>query len=234
MLFVILAIVFLLLVLCWWIYTHPSLILTPINSVLTLDSSPRPTFYLDDELLTVFPAAAKLRASWMDIRAEGWKLFETYQPEHYFNNYHVDVGNEDMKDWTVIPVKLFDNTHPEYRLHTPVLSQIIDECPQIRSAIFSIMEPGKIIQPHSDPYDGTLRYQLALDIPEGDCYLHVNKEKYFWVEGHDVIFNDALEHGAVNNTDSRRMVLLIDIARPYDQPVFKLLNETVLKILSVV
>ena len=94
------------------------------------------------------------------------------------------------------------------------------------------MSPGKIIQPHVGPYDGLLRYQLALDIPKtnnpDECYLHVDGEKYYWTEGEGILFDEANLHGAVNKTPYKRMVLLIDIERPYNFVFYQLLNKLII------
>jgi beta-hydroxylase len=95
------------------------------------------------------------------------------------------------------------------------------------------MDAGKEIMPHHGPYDGLLRYQLALDIPDqgnelGECYLHVGGERYYWTEGKGIMFDEANLHGAVNTTAKSRMVLLIDLERPYQWSPFRWLNKGII------
>jgi hypothetical protein len=65
-------------------------------------------------------------------------------------------------------------------------------------------------------------------IGKNECYLHVGGERYEWTEGEGVLFDEANLHGAVNTSSDRRIVLLIDIERPYSLPPFRLLNKMII------
>ena len=195
------------------------------------DPSPRTNFYSDDERNNIFPAGKDLEATWKDIRLEGYTLYESLPDKNinYLDSYNVDLGNETKRNWTTIPLRLFGCDSPEYMAKCPILSAMLLLHPEIKSCLFSIMDPGKIIQPHVGPYDGLIRYQLALDIPkDGECYLHVGEEKYYWVDGQGVLFDEANLHGAVNTTQNKRMVLLVDIERPYSLLSYRLLNTIII------
>ncbi len=68
--------------------------------------------------------------------------------------------------------------------------------------MFSILEPGKHLPPHRGPYNGVLRLHLGLIVPEprDQLGIRVENEIYRWREGEAVIFDDAYEHEAWNNT----------------------------------
>jgi aspartyl/asparaginyl beta-hydroxylase (cupin superfamily) len=46
----------------------------------------------------------------------------------------------------------------------------------------------------------------------------VEQEPYHWKEGELVLFDDTFDHMAINNTDSPRAILFLDIMRPLPQP----------------
>jgi aspartyl/asparaginyl beta-hydroxylase (cupin superfamily) len=211
MLFVLCLIIITLIIVVIW--THPHLVLQPINAILRSDCCTRTAFYSRDELQQIFPAHTVLQQHWLDIRDDGHRLYNNLQDKsvNYLNNYNIDLGSEDKKEWTTIPLRLFGVDSNV----SCALRPFLDAHPEIKSCMYSIMQPGKIIQEHVGPYDGLIRYQLALDIPDGECYLHVSGQRYYWQNGHDVLFDESNVHGAVNNSDKPRMVLLIDIERPY-------------------
>lgn len=230
-----------------WVWYHPESFTIPISSFLhTTDPSIRTNFYTEEECNQIFPGCKELENAWMQIRDEGYNLYNSLAQKdvNYLNNYHINIGQEDKKEWTTLPLRLFKQENLTYMEKCPITSKIIQDHPEILSCIFSVMKPGKIIQPHVGPHDGLLRYQLALDIPTtsldedggdqitqkdaGECYLHVGGEKYYWTNGKGILFDDAKLHGAVNRTSYHRMVLLIDLERPYQYLPHRLLNKAII------
>jgi len=235
----ILTIIILFIVLLIIIWHNQNLIFLPLNILYHTDSSPRTNFYSNSDKITIFPASIKLESLWKIIRSEGHNLYNSLPIKNinYLDNYNIDIGNETKEHWTTIPLRLFGYDNIQYISQCPQLSTILQSHPEIKSCIFSIMDPGKIIQPHYGPYDGLLRYQLALDIPpvtsDQECYLHVNNEKYYWKEGDGILFDESNLHGAVNTTPFSRMVLLIDLERPYNFPPFRFLNKLIITLMGV-
>uniref|UniRef100_A0A6C0I2J5 Aspartyl/asparaginy/proline hydroxylase domain-containing protein n=1 Tax=viral metagenome TaxID=1070528 RepID=A0A6C0I2J5_9ZZZZ len=87
---------------------------------------------------------------------------------------------------------------------------------QIHNAFFSILDPHVEIKPHVGYYKGYLRYHLGLIIPEENGqqpYLICGEEKYEWKEGKGVLFDDMFVHYVNNQTNSKRVVLYLDIKR---------------------
>lgn len=214
-----------------FIWYNPEIPLSIVNMLYRLDGSERTNFYSESEKDRIFPVGKELENLWKTIRDEGYVLYESLSDKsvNYLNNYNINIGKEDKNNWTTIPLRLFGSDSYDHKNICPTISDIIRKHPEIKSCLFSIMEPGKEIKPHYGPYDGLLRYQLALDIPSsGKCYLHVNNEKYYWIEGKSVMFDETNLHGAVNDTPYRRMVLLIDIERPYSFVPFQWLNKIII------
>ena len=86
--------------------------------------------------------------------------------------------------------------------------------------MFSILEPGKRLPPHRGPYNGVLRLHLGLLIPEPRerQAIRVGTEQHHWEEGRVLIFDDAYEHEAWNDTKQVRVVLFVDFEKPLRFP----------------
>lgn len=121
--------------------------------------------------------------------------------------------------------KLYDQGWQVFGLwnlpHREALQGMQDKCPftyqLIESAIpshgaaaFSVLQPHTQIKPHMGAPGQFLRCHLGLEVPAGDCALSVAGEARHWVAGQTMVFDDRVEHAAWNNTDARRVVLLID------------------------
>ena len=93
--------------------------------------------------------------------------------------------------------------------------------------MISILPPGKKIPVHVGPYKGVLRYHLGLKIPKdiNNCFIVVNKKKYCWEEGKDVLFDDTLEHYVENNTNETRVILFLDIKLNFNNILLNSINS---------
>ena len=80
-------------------------------------------------------------------------------------------------------------------------------------ALFSLLKPAAHIFPHNGLINTRLICHLPLIVPNG-CRLRVGNEWREWEEGKLLIFDDTIEHEAVNQGDSRRVVLLFEVWRP--------------------
>jgi len=106
--------------------------------------------------------------------------------------------------------------------------------------MYSILEPHKYIPRHRGPYRGVFRYQLALEVPtcrpkKDEMYLVVwpntsshefwspeyvpegEPTRLGWKVGEDFIFDDTCVHEVRNETNGRRIILFVDMAR-HDVP----------------
>ena len=81
------------------------------------------------------------------------------------------------------------------------------------AALFSLLRPGARIPPHHGMLNTRLICHLPLIVPPG-CWLRVGNDRRSWEEGRLMIFDDSLEHEAMNPSDALRVVLLFDIWRP--------------------
>ncbi|OWT75056.1 MULTISPECIES: aspartyl/asparaginyl beta-hydroxylase domain-containing protein [unclassified Achromobacter] len=111
----------------------------------------------------------------------------------------------------------------------PATAAALKHIPGIRTAFFSILEPGKRIPLHRGPYNGVLRLHLGLVVPEPreNCWIEVNAQRYVWREGEAVVFDDLYPHQVHNDTDGVRVVLFVDFDRPCRAPM-RWINRLVL------
>lgn len=108
----------------------------------------------------------------------------------------------------------------------------MDAIPNLFQAFFSILESGKSIPAHNGPYAGYLRYHLALMVPQSNPpTIRVKDQYHTWKEGESILFDDTWNHEVVNDSDSIRTVLIVDIMRPMPLPLH-LVNALTVKGLS--
>jgi len=90
------------------------------------------------------------------------------------------------------------------------LSNIGSRTPAV---LFSRLEPGAHIPPHSGMLNCRLICHLPLIVPKG-CWLRVGNETRAVEQGRTLIFDDSIEHEAKNESGELRIILLFDIWRP--------------------
>ena len=81
------------------------------------------------------------------------------------------------------------------------------------SAMFSVLKPQTHIPPHTGVSNVRLVTHLPLIVPEG-CQFRVGNEVREWVPGKAWVFDDTIEHEAINRSDKNRIVLIFDIWHP--------------------
>jgi aspartate beta-hydroxylase len=81
------------------------------------------------------------------------------------------------------------------------------------SILFSRLAPGAHIPPHTGFLNTRLICHLPLIVPP-NCYLRVGNERREWRAGAAWVFDDTIEHEAINASDQPRVVLIFDIWRP--------------------
>jgi aspartyl/asparaginyl beta-hydroxylase (cupin superfamily) len=97
----------------------------------------------------------------------------------------------------------------------PMTTKLIHTIPGLFIGGFSVLRPGCQIKPHTGYTEAVWRSHLGLICPN-DAWIVVNNEKYTWQEGKIVVFDDTLLHSAMNNSDSDRVILIVDFAKEKD------------------
>jgi beta-hydroxylase len=166
-----------------------------------------------------------------------FKLNQTLESKYeiisteYLNNYNVSksanstfpklFGNIGKEKWNVIPLFWYGKLYHENIKKFPNTYDLLKSDNNIKSAMFSILEPGKYIKPHFGPFRGCLRYHLGIQIPKDkdQCYINVDNINYNWIQGKGVIFDDTYLHYVYNNTTESRCILFLDLVRPTSENI---------------
>ncbi len=90
------------------------------------------------------------------------------------------------------------------------LAKIDGFCPNV---MLSTLAPKSAIPPHTGETNARLVVHLPLIVPER-CRYRVGNEWRIWEVGKALIFDDSIEHEAINDSDEPRVVLIFDIWNP--------------------
>lgn len=91
------------------------------------------------------------------------------------------------------------------------LVRIRDHAPEI---CFSILRPGTHILPHRGLTNTRVVVHVPLVVPQ-NCGLRVAGATHVWQEGKCVMFDDTYEHEAWNDSDTERVIVLMDTWNPH-------------------
>ncbi|WP_186032209.1 aspartyl/asparaginyl beta-hydroxylase domain-containing protein [Burkholderia gladioli] len=180
-----------------------------------------------------FPWARAVEARWAGLRAEVDKLLVAVDRLPGFEDIqHEQRQLSTDRRWKIFPFHVYGHHFARNSERCPQLAAAIGEIPRLRAAMLSILQAGKVLDPHEGPYNGVLRYHLGIVVPEPDrCGITVGGETRRWEEGASLIFDDSHTHHAWNNGTRDRVVLFVDFDRPLPAPLARR-NETEIKRIS--
>ncbi|GIV26259.1 MAG: hypothetical protein KatS3mg027_0073 [Bacteroidia bacterium] len=139
-----------------------------------------------------------------------------YLSQHSLQAYFNTKMSDDVKKWKTISLKWWGLEFYSRQKFFSKTTAFINSIPNLVSASFNLLEPQSRIYPHCGDTNGIYRCHLGLIIPAQlpECGFRVEDEKRSWEEGKWLIFIDAKEHEAWNESNENRFILLIDIIRP--------------------
>ena len=189
-----------------------SIILAPINAFMILTSRVPTTPYVP---LSRIPELQLLQDNWETIRDEAQALADKSGIKA--PDKHNDIGfNSFFKyGWKRFYLKWYDAKHPSAMELCPKTVELLNRIPCVKAAMFAELPPGGKLNPHRDPFAGSLRYHLGLTTPNDDrCYIDVDGIRHVWHDGEGVIFDETYVHDAYNKSETNRIILFCDIERP--------------------
>jgi aspartyl/asparaginyl beta-hydroxylase (cupin superfamily) len=179
-----------------------------------------------------FPWAARVEENWKAIRGELEAVLMRKDELPDFHEIAPDVASISAgPGWKTFLFTAYGITSEQNVALCPETWRTIKDIPGLKTAMFSIFEPGKHLPAHRGPYNGVLRFHLGLIVPEPryQVAIRIGNEICHWEEGKALIFDDAYEHEAWNYTDKVRTVLFIDFVKPIRFPA-SLVNWLILNI----
>ena len=179
-------------------------------------------FYERDE----FPWLAEFEAATSDIQRELVAILRAdeagFAPYiHYDDHMPLDQWRElnHSPRWSAF--HFYEKANPieeRWRL-APATMQAVTKLPQARvplrspSAMFSVLQPGTRIPPHTGVANFRLVVHLPLILPPR-CGFRVGGETREWRMGEAWVFDDTIEHEAWNDSAEARVILICDIWSP--------------------
>lgn len=102
----------------------------------------------------------------------------------------------------------------------PETTRLVERIPHLQTAMFSILEPGTHIPPHTGVTKAIFNSHLALIVPGdvNDCWINIDGDYHSWSEGRLLAFDDTYRHEVRNDTSGERVVLLLQVKCPVSFP----------------
>jgi aspartyl/asparaginyl beta-hydroxylase (cupin superfamily) len=168
-----------------------------------------------------FPWVADVEKEWPAIRSELERVLVRQSELPVFQDISTDVKTISTdQGWKTFFLVGFGVKSEQNIRACPETWRTVQKIPGLKTAMFSIFEPGKHLPAHRGPYNGVLRLHLGLIVPEpaDKLAIRVNDQICHWQEGKALVFDDAYEHEAWNHTDKTRVVLFVDFVKPLKFP----------------
>lgn len=168
-----------------------------------------------------FPWLKNLEDNWEVIRDEAEKILkyrDAIPPLSEISPDHARLDAE--KKWRSYFLWGYGFKSEENCARCPKTTAIVESLPGLRTALFSIHDPGMEIAPHKGVTAGICVSHLGLMVPKdrASCAIRVDDEVVHWENGKAFAFDDTREHETWNRTDETRAILLLHVDRPVRFP----------------
>lgn len=174
----------------------------------------------------LFPWIEALEAATDTIAAELDALLHSERAElvpyvQYDDSLPLDQWKplNNNRDWTAIHLLDRGKVVEANARHCPVTMDLLKSVPQPEiagagpNAMFSLLAPNTAIPPHAGVNNARLVCHLPLIVPDG-CWFRVGAETRLWKRGELFVFDDTIEHEALNPSDQLRVVMIFDCWHP--------------------
>jgi aspartate beta-hydroxylase len=173
-----------------------------------------------------FPNARLFNERWAEIRDEAFAVAGMLNRIPRFHDImpaQADISANDGRDWRVFIMKAYGVAVEDNLRRAPTVAAILARAPEVMSATFSFLAPGKHIPEHRGPFRAILRYHLMLSMPNDAagrpaCVMNIDGVPYHLGDGDSLLWDDTYRHEVRNTGDQVRIALLLDIWRK-DMPM---------------
>jgi aspartyl/asparaginyl beta-hydroxylase (cupin superfamily) len=174
----------------------------------------------------LFPWLERLEAATAQIAAEFRSVMAAERAElvpyiQYADHRPLDAWRplNNNRDWTAIHLWQNGRVIDANARHCPATMALLETIDQPSiggagpNAMFSLLAPHTAIPPHVGVNNARLVCHLPLVVPPG-CWFRVGAETRHWREGEAFVFDDSIEHEALNPTNQLRVVFIFDVWHP--------------------
>ena len=139
--------------------------------------------------------------------------------------------------WSVFSFFSYGTINYENCSKCPTLSALLLQIPSIKLAMLSCMDGPTHIKKHCGYFKNILRAHITLYLehPETESqkrFIRVGGEEYHWKEGELVVFDDTYPHEVLSSVPGKRLILFLDVERPYASKTLSFLSGLFLKLLQ--
>ncbi|KTB54476.1 aspartyl beta-hydroxylase [Pseudomonas viridiflava ICMP 13104] len=192
-------------------FVNHSALFAPYNALMYLFSRVPSEPYLDR---SKFPELDILKDNWETIRDEAMHLFDEGYIRAAEKNNDAGFGSFFKKGWKRFYLKWYDKALPSAEALCPQTVALVNSIPNVKGAMFALLPGDSHLNPHRDPFAGSLRYHLGLSTPNSDaCRIFVDGKEYAWRDK--------------NETTQTRVILFCDIERPLSNRFMTRVNRSV-------
>ena len=133
-----------------------------------------------------------------------------------FGYYELEVDDKIIWDGIILATKVnlfkkFNRTYVGRKYFSNTLS-LFENFKEVITVSIARFPSSRIIPKHKGNRD-LVRIHYGIDVPDGDIAFTVKGEEKKWENGKAFAFNDFYEHGGWNNTNSDRIILIVDLDR---------------------
>jgi aspartate beta-hydroxylase len=176
-----------------------------------------------------FPWLDEIEAATDEIRSEFIGVLNAQQGFTPYISYPDDVPQNQFAElnnsprWSAFHLYKLGQRIEDNAAMCPRTMDALSRAPQpdlpgrTPAAMFSLLEPKTRIPPHTGVTNVRLVVHLPLIVPEG-CTFRVGNDTRRWVPGKAWVFDDTIEHEALNDSDKLRVVLIFDVWHPHLTP----------------
>ena len=162
-----------------------------------------------------FPELDLLQANWQTIRDEALHLTDQGHIRGTTTNNDASFNSFIKQGWKRFYLKWYGEPLASAEALCPQTVALLKSIPSVKAAMFALLPPGSKLNPHRDPFAGSLRYHLGLITPNSrNCRIFVDGEEHAWGDGKDVVFDETYVHWAENTSGQTRVILFADVERP--------------------
>jgi aspartate beta-hydroxylase len=184
-----------------------------------------------------FPAGDAFRQQWRGIRCEALEVSRNLLSIPRFHDLLPDqaaISANDDRDWRMYVLKAYGVPVAANLDRCPTVAALLRHYPEVVSAAFSFLAPGKHIPEHRGPFRGILRYHLCLSVPQDGSgapgtVMRVDGVDYRLGDGDSMLWDDTYRHEVWNHADDLRIALLLDVRRPYQPADLRLLSRVLIR-----